>query len=70
MYIITEKQINSKIYGIKLIGTLYTSSKVLYIYIVLSKNNHRFLHSSTNKHLYNNINDVIMFLIQNKGEQL
>ena len=62
MYVILEHRINKVEKISKLIGIYFINSRVLYIYQVLSKNHHRFIHNNYNKNLYNNINSVIMYL--------
>jgi hypothetical protein len=62
-YVITDNPINkvekiSKLIGIYKLNT----TESLYIYELLIKGEHRFIHNKYNKFLFNSVDNVILFL--------
>lgn len=62
MYLLSrQNKINIK-EDLYLIGYFLFNQHIIYIYVILSKNNHKIMYNTYNKNLFSNIKDVMLYL--------
>lgn len=70
MYLLSrQNKINIKT-DLYLIGYFIFNKNIIYIYRILSNNNHKIMYNTYNKNLFSNIKDVIIYLQKLKENKI